>query len=75
MSAASKNNKAPIMQQTVALGKALSRKLDANGTDGLWKDIYDVSTDTTLTSQHECWYASRELNQYTGEEARADRKT
>ena len=22
-----------------------------------------------------CWYASRELNQYTGEEARADRKT
>ena len=38
--------------------KALLEKSSVDGTDGLWKDIYDVSTDTTLTSQHECWYAS-----------------
>ena len=35
------------------LRRSIARKLDANGTDGLWKDIYDVCTDTTQTSQHE----------------------
>ncbi len=51
------------------LRRSLARKLDANGTDDLWKDIYDVCTDTTQTTQLS-WYASTELSQ-----SRADRKT
>ncbi len=36
--------------------KALLGKPSVDRTDDLWKDIYDVSTDTTLTRQHECCY-------------------
>ena len=34
--------------------KALLEKSSIDGTDDLWKDIYDVCTDTTQTRQHEC---------------------
>ena len=36
-------------------------------TDDLWKDIYDVCTDTTQTRLHECLLGSKELNRYTGD--------
>ena len=41
-----------------------SPRLDAKGTDDLWKDIYDVCTDTIQTSQHELLIGSWELSQH-----------
>ena len=35
--------------------------------DDLWKDIYDVCTDTTQTSQHELLIGFEKLNRYTGD--------
>jgi hypothetical protein len=39
----------------------------ANGTDGLWKDIYDASTDTILARQRESLIGSTKLNRCTGD--------
>jgi hypothetical protein len=56
----------------VARGKAvvgIQKCINYNtkGTDDLWKDIYDVCTDTTQTRLHECLLGSKELNRYTGD--------
>lgn len=48
--------------------------LGTNGADDLWKDIYDVCTDTIQTSQHELLVGSRELNRFTGDGAGPENK-
>ena len=49
----------------MAVQKCTNHK--ANGTDDIWKDIYDASTDTTLDRQHELLLGSTKLNRYTGD--------
>ena len=56
----------------MARGKAVVERQqclshNTKGTDDLWKDIYDASTDTTLASQRESLIGSKELNRYTGD--------